>query len=51
MDDLLLHWQVCPIISQLALYLLNHTAYEGQSGSKDRGDPEVRFKADRLIDC
>lgn len=27
--------------SQPGLHLMTSTAYEGQSGSKDRGDPEV----------
>ena len=42
MLDPRLLWPVCSVFVVLGKYkLISFLAYEGQSGSKDRGDPEV----------
>jgi hypothetical protein len=42
MLDLRLLWPVCSVFAAMGKYnFISFLAYEGQSGSKDRGDPEV----------
>ena len=42
MLDPRLLWPVCSVFAAMGKYMfISFLAYEGQSGSKDRGDPEV----------